>query len=543
MIVTATPAAAHARLLGTDPAEDAVVATRPETVRLTFDQPVRAIDGGTVLYAADREPRTLPATADGAVLLVALPGDLGPGSYLLGWRAGSEDSHPISGVLEFSIGHRGPPPAGPQPDTAEVAEPFRILAQAAAYLGLLLVIGLAVFDALATITPRPEPVEGQASTRPEPVEGPGPVRLGTSTSSARDEAQLRRRLELGGGAVGLAGWIGIAVITARTGAPLVPALGSVLLAAAGLGLLFAAPDRGTRAGRVLVGAGAVVAAAAALPLGHGAAKGPAWLMLPADLLHVLTGGLWLGGLVGLVILLASARVREPEAAAALPYAKVLDRFSIVAVTALVLLAGSGTVQTLLILPEPRALFDTGYGRVLLVKIGLTAVAVVLAAGHHYRMLPRVRAARTGTAALRRLRRGVLNEAAILALAVVTAGVLVGLSPVPAEPGPPVRDFTVRLDMITVRGHLDPGRIGGNVVEMTIVDAEGRQTRTAESPRLRAIHRASGLGPIDGTTSPAAAGSYRASLDLPLAGTWRFEISVRTSTFAEPVATVDVEITP
>lgn len=529
-MVTATPAAAHARLIGTDPAEDAVVTTRPAAVRLTFDQPVRPVDGGTVLYAADRAPRTLPATADGAVLQIALPDDLGPGTYLLGWRAGSEDSHPISGVLEFSIGHRGPPPAGPQPEAAEVAEPFRILAQAAAYLGLLLAIGLAVFDALATIT------------RPEPVEGPGPVRLGTSTSSVRDEAGLRHRLELVGGAVGLAGWIGVAVITGRTGAPLVPALGSVLLAAGGLGLLHGAPDRGSRAGRLVVGAGAVIAAAAALPLGHGAAKGPAWLMLPADLLHVLTGALWLGGLTGLVILLGAARIRSPGVAAALPYAKVLARFSILAATALVLLATTGVVQTLLIVPEPRALIDTGYGRVLLVKIGLTAVAAVLAARNHYRVLPRVREARTGTAALRRLRRGALNEAAILALAVITAGVLVGLSPVSATPRPPTHDFTVRLDQITVRGHVDPGRVGGNVVELTIVDSAGRQTRTAEAPRLRAVHRASGLGPIDGTTSPVAAGSYRSTLELPLAGTWRFEISARTSTFAEPVATVDVEIT-
>lgn len=519
MIVTATPAAAHARLLGTDPAEDAVVATRPDAVRLTFDQPVRPIEGGTVLYAADRPPRPLPATADGAVLRVDLPADLGPGSYLLGWRAGSEDSHPISGVLEFSIGHRGPPPAGPQPEPAAVAEPFRIVAQAAAYLGLLLALGLAVFDALtAAVLPRP------TAGRERPA----------------GEARLRRRLELAGGAVGLAGWIGVAVITGRTGAPLVPALGSVLLAAGGLGLLHSAPDRGSRAGRLFVGAGAVVAAAAALPLGHGVAKGPAWLMLPADLLHVLTGGLWLGGLAGLVILLAS--VRAAHVSAALPYAKLLDRFSIIAATALVLLAASGVVQTLLILPEPRALIDTGYGRVLLVKIGVTAVAAVLATTNHYRLLPRIRAARNGTAAFRRLRRGALNEAAILALAVITAGVLVGLSPVPAAPRPPTRDFTVHLDLITVRGHLDPGRVGGNVVDLTIVDAEGRQTRTAESPRLRAIHRASGLGPIDGTTSPVTAGSYRASLDLPLAGVWQFEISARTSRFAEPVATVDVEIT-
>ena len=525
VIITAAPASAHARLVSTDPAEDAVVATRPDAVRLTFDQAVQTVAEGVTLFSADRAPRPLTGTAVGATVQIPLPDDLAPGTYLIGWRVRSEDSHPISGVLEFSIGHRGPPPLGPQLTATDAAEPFRIVAQSLAYLGLLGAIGLAVFDGVLAGVP--------AAAR---------TRRGT---------RLRHRLERIGMAAAVVGAIGLAVIAGVTGAPIFEPLLVVLLVVCGLALVLAVPDRGTRVGRLLAGSGVVIAAASVLPVGHSRTEEPGWLMLPADLLHVLTGGIWLGGLIGLVIVLSSMREAGPDQEVdAGPVATVLGRFSVLAGTALVALAVTGTVQALLILPEPRALIDTGFGRTLLVKIGLTAVAAVIALDNHFRLAPRVRAAGAGTAGVRMLRRAAINEAAVIGLAVVTAGVLVGLSPVlggpetrPDEPGERSQEFTAKLDTVTVQGHLEPGRVGGNAVDWTIVDAKGRTARLVGIPRLRAFHRASGLGPIVGTTTSLAARSYRTSLDLPLAGTWRFELSARVSEFAEPVTEVEVEVAP
>ncbi|WP_152362665.1 copper resistance CopC/CopD family protein [Microlunatus speluncae] len=524
VMVTAAPASAHARLIGTDPAEDAVLPARPAAVVLTFDQTIQAVTDGVTLFAADRPPRPLPATAVGPTLQVPLPDDLGQGTFLVGWQVRSDDAHPISGVLEFSIGHRGPPPTGPQPTATDTAEPYRIVAQALAYLGLLVAIGLAVFDGVLASVP--------------------------AAARVRRDTRLRHRLEWTGAAAAIAGTIGLAVVAGVTGAPIFTPLLVVLLVASGLALLLAVPDRGHRAGRILAGCGAVIAAASVLPIGHTRTKGPAWLMLPADLLHVLVGAIWLGGLIGLVIVLGSTRNERSDEPDAGPAATVLARFSVLAGTAVVLLAVTGTVQALLILPEPRALIDTGYGRTLLVKIGLTAVAAAIAFDNHFRLAPRVHATGAGTAGVRMLRRAAINEAAIIALAVVTAGVLVGLSPNlddrsprPGESGDRAREFTATLDTVTLQGRVEPGRVGGNAVEWTIVDAKGRTARLVETPRLRAIHRASGLGPIVGTTAPSAAGSYRSTLDLPLAGTWRFEFSARMSEFAEPVTEVEIEIAP
>lgn len=534
LLLAASEAAAHARLVGTDPAADAVLPTRPAVARLQFDEPVQPVAAGVQLHRADLPPQPLPARSVGETVELTLPEDLGQGTFLISWKVRSADSHPISGVLEFSVGHRGPPPTGPRPSGADVAEPFRVAAQTLGYLGLLAATGLALVDVLAAGVP------GVAALRER-------------------SARRRRRWEAVGTGLALSGSVGLTVLAGLTGASIVDALLALLLVALGLSLLLAAPDRTGRHGRLMVGCGSLVAAASVLPVGHTRTEQPAWLMLPADLLHVLTGGIWFGGLLGLVLLLGAALGRRGPGGTfdTGPAAVLLGRFSLLAGVAVVLLALTGTVQAVLILPAPAALADTGYGRVLLVKLGLTAVAAGIAAVNHFRVVPRVLAARSGSAATRRLRRAVLNEAAIIALAVVTAGVLVGLSPNVAEPPAVPREFTAQLASATVRGRVNPGRVGGNAMEWTIVDASGRTVPVVATPRVRAFHEPSGTGPLvgdtqwvplgattrgPGGTTAHRAGSYRTSLDLPLAGTWRIEIAARLSTYDEPVTEIRVEIT-
>lgn len=534
LLISAQPAAAHARLLETDPAEGAVVPTRPDQVTLTFDQPITPIDEGFELYSADRPPRPIEATASGASVHVVLPDDIGQGTFLITWRVRSEDSHVISGVLEFSIGQPGPPPTGPALSVDALTEPVQIGFQALAYLGLLTAIGLAIFDSI--LATRPAARIGQPGQR------------------------FRRRTERMGAIAGMAGPIGIAVLAGVRGVSIIEPLVAVLLAVAGLSLLLATPDRRTVAGRIMITAGAVLAASSVLPVGHSRSAGPAWLMMPADVLHVLTGAIWFGGLLGLVILLIRTLARPGPDTDPQPTATVVGRFSMLAGASLVTLAATGTVQALLILPEPQALTETNYGRTLLVKIGLTLVAAAIASYNHFWLVPQVRDVRTRTDGVAKLRRTALNEVAIIALAVVTAGVLVGQSPVTDEPGPSQpREFTAALGQsrvqgqFKVQGRIEPARVGGNTVEWSIVDAAGRKARPVELPRLRAFHRASGLGPLvaatttggaPGTTTPDGAGwSYRSTLDLPLSGTWRIELAARLSKFDEPVTQIEIEIAP
>jgi copper transport protein len=180
--------------------------------------------------------------------------------------------------------------------------------------------------------------------------------------------------------------------------------------------------------------GALGAAAAVLIVpgaaGHAAQTSPRGLTLGFDWAHLAAASVWLGGLIGLLVLAASLPARTRVAA----LAHVVPRFSNVALGSVTLLAAGGIGETVDHLPAVNALWETGFGRAILVKSGLFAAAVLLAAGNLLRSKPRLASARVrpeaGVTAAGLLRTLVGGETAILAATVFAAGVLTSLAPPP-----------------------------------------------------------------------------------------------------------------
>jgi copper transport protein len=142
------PAWAHASLIGTDPADGALLPAAPAAITLTFNEPVSVDDGGVrLLDATGAELPSSSRAVDNTVVIT--PGALGTGTVIVSWRVISADSHPISGGLTFAIGERS---AGPV--AIPTAEPdgfvgiVTAILQAAAYLGVLAACGLIAFDVL-----------------------------------------------------------------------------------------------------------------------------------------------------------------------------------------------------------------------------------------------------------------------------------------------------------------------------------------------------------------------------------------------------------
>src|SRR5581483_11378111 len=106
-------AAAHARLVGSKPADGAVVATPPSDVRLLFDDRIRPAGGD---LAVDSRGRSVLAGAahrlggNPRALVIPLRPSLTRGSYTVRWRVVSDDGHLISGVLAFAVGAGSAPP-------------------------------------------------------------------------------------------------------------------------------------------------------------------------------------------------------------------------------------------------------------------------------------------------------------------------------------------------------------------------------------------------------------------------------------------------
>ncbi|MGZ8751588.1 MAG: copper resistance CopC/CopD family protein, partial [Acidimicrobiia bacterium] len=106
--VGAAPASAHAVLEGTDPGAGGQVAQPPRAITLQYTEAVEASLGAIRLYD-DRGARIdvgRPEHPDGRGNEVrsSVP-DLDNGSYVVTWRVTSADAHPIRGAFTFTVGN------------------------------------------------------------------------------------------------------------------------------------------------------------------------------------------------------------------------------------------------------------------------------------------------------------------------------------------------------------------------------------------------------------------------------------------------------
>ena len=105
LLADASPAGAHATLIGTVPAADAMLDAAPGAVELQFDEPVEVTDGAVQVFGpgGERVDRGTVDTDDGMTLRAPLDaGDTG--TYTVAWRVTSEDSHTITGSFVFHHG-------------------------------------------------------------------------------------------------------------------------------------------------------------------------------------------------------------------------------------------------------------------------------------------------------------------------------------------------------------------------------------------------------------------------------------------------------
>ncbi|WKX71634.1 FixH family protein [Streptomyces sp. XD-27] len=380
----AAPAAAHAALTGTDPAQGSVLPDAPERVTLTFSEGVLlSKDSVRVLDPhAKRVDTGRPGHVDGAssTASVALRSGLPDGTYTVAWQAVSEDSHPVGGAFTFSIGAPSKTsvsvPTTAEPDAA--VDLLYGIARYAAYAGFAALVGGCLFAGVCR------------SARPVArVAAGGWVTLFTATLLQL----LLRGPYVNGDGVGAALDLGALddVLSTKPGAALLSRLLLLGAAAVFLAVLFGTYARqnaaeqesekesmaARRARRDLafgLGIGGAVVAAglgATWAMAEHASVGiQPWLAMPVDVAHLLAVAVWLGGLLAL---LTTLRAGEPVPAAA------VRRFSRMAFGAVLVLVATGLYQSWRQVGSWDALTRTEYGKWLLVKVGLVAALVAVAA--------------------------------------------------------------------------------------------------------------------------------------------------------------------
>ncbi|MFJ8111316.1 copper resistance CopC/CopD family protein [Streptomyces sp. NPDC096132] len=385
LLAGAGPAAAHAKVRGTDPAEGGVVKTAPSEVTMTFTEDMTLLDDSIKVLDPDGRRVDVGTTehvgSDRATARVALQSDLGDGTYTVSWKAVSADSHPIGEAFVFSIGKPSPTKAV-VPDTTPgggLAGTLYSAARFVAYLGYVLMVGTAAF--LLVCWPA-----GARLRRTRRLLLAGWTTL---LLSGLGLLALRAPYTTGEG-------LGRAVAFDALRATLDTEAGSafmvrlLLLAGAGMFLVVVAgsegrpadtadgeprgtrPSPGQRTPAVIV-AGGLIAAALAYTwaiTGHAAAGPRTALAVTVDALHLVAVALWLGGLAALITVLFRAREGSEVPAEA------VVRFSRLAFVSVALLAGTGLYQSWRLVGSWDALLSSRFGTLLLLKSA--AVALVLA---------------------------------------------------------------------------------------------------------------------------------------------------------------------
>lgn len=181
----------------------------------------------------------------------------------------------------------------------------------------------------------------------------------------------------------------------------------------------AARRRPGRAATTAVAVSAVVMLMAPVLTGHTRTQQPVWLIMLADGVHLLAGAFWVGGVIGLVLLLATGS-QEESAETALA---VVNRFSRGALLSVLALGGSGLLMASMILSAPAELLTDAYGRTLLLKLAVAGAICVVAAWNRLRLLPRLGGDPDSASVWSQLRRSLAYETALLALVLALTGAL------------------------------------------------------------------------------------------------------------------------
>jgi copper transport protein len=281
---------AHAVLLESSPAANAVLAVAPERVVLRFNEPIRPAVV-RLLRAQDATFVDLgrPEVTDTEMRL-PLPAALADGSYVLSYRVASADGHPVVGSFVFAIGAPGGP-APPTVGSADGVEGFWSAAVVAAralwYGTLLLAAGQALFLALLPVPAEiAAPIRGALGWLALAALIAGIALLGATGGTLHGGAP--------GVLLGLAPW--------RT-ALASPVAARIAVAATGLAILGLASRRPSRHQRPAMLAGAALAALSFAVSGHAASAGPAWITRPALILHALCAAYWVGAFAPLLLAL------------------------------------------------------------------------------------------------------------------------------------------------------------------------------------------------------------------------------------------------
>ncbi|MEP7045710.1 MAG: copper resistance protein CopC [Ilumatobacteraceae bacterium] len=515
VLAPAQQASAHAGLVASVPAANAVLESGPPDIELDFNESidfeladVELYDQGAKLIATGA-PQSI---TDDTVVQVSVPA-IGNGVYVVVWRVPSADGHVVDGVFSFQV--------GAQSDGIDVGALIdKVSGNAAANstvgrldtgARLLALIGLVVM-----------------------------IGGGLLAMQSADSASNRMLLWLAWvfllvGSLGSFGLYGAKVVAGAPSAAIDPSVwskvvgshtASVLLVRAilvlALGVLLSTFAR--RASDVWRGAALALGVALVFTyssVGHAYAQDPAPLWVAVDAVHLTAISLWIGGLLmfafGSTVWLTDAGSE-----------RIVRRFSVTAMVAVPVIVATGIAQTVKLAGTLDDVTSTSWGRTLLVKVAV--VTVLVAVGGVSQWLLR----NDGPSALKR---NVLVEALIGIAVIGLAAALVALPP-QSVAASKVFTNTLTNSGVIADVTVTPGRVGQNEVHLIITPPGG----SIDPVLSTTVKAALGSGfEVPATLETIAPNHYTGTITLTAAGDWSLQITVEPTQGRSVVLTSSIPI--
>ncbi|MFZ4585277.1 MAG: copper resistance CopC/CopD family protein [Acidimicrobiia bacterium] len=526
VLAIAAPASAHATLESVDPAPGTVSQRAPTQLTLRFNEPVSAPGGSIRCFDGNgKRIDTGAPKYDGVVVTMKFPKQLRDSGYVCTWRITSADGHAVTGTTNFTVGTEAS--AGLDSLSARVLNQVAndplvttllSIASGVTYAGLALLIGPAFFLAQFASGWR---------TRPRPrlllAIGWSATLLGSVATLLLDGPYIEGR---GVGAM----FDGPVLGTALDGRVGQAALARIVITVGSAALVrsLQTPDelrRWWRPAAAVTGTALAVTVAAS---GHSTAGSlaPVWIVVAA--LHVVAMSIWLGGLA----LLVAESLPSGEQDADLRTG--LQRFSPIALTAVIIIAITGVMQAYREVETIDALVSTTYGAILLAKIAAFIVAIAIAANVR-------RAARSDDAEVPPSARKLLAiECAFAVVALALTAALTSTTPAKtayAQQGATAFITAKSLDFdVSLTAATDQGR----QLHVLVLDHRtGQQTAVDE---LAVIWSKGELGPIESPVSKVADGHYVVdTVQLPGTGEWTLTLRARTGNFNQTVGVTKLRV--
>ena len=409
-------ALAHVTLLSSDPVTQSRLDTPPSAVRLRFNQPVTISSNAIEVLAPDGTvlSGTVRTEDDGYVVVAPVSGLARGNGYTVRWRVIGDDGHSPAGVFTFGVGIAAPPP------TDAVGASGTTWRDDLARWGL--------FAALALLI------------------GPLVVRLVILGGSSVPGALEHRFHVVSVVAAFLVIDVGIAAFVLRASNALQLPIADFpygdlqpFAEKTRFGVAFLVMTSGSGSSRRSSSSpGSSIASRCAGPRscsrspscrgsrspGHQATEPNAnWISEVADFLHLVAASVWVGGLAALAFLVW-------------PVAPALRRtaflgFARLAVVLVAVMVLAGAYLALVRLAEVSDLWDTLYGRFLLLKVATVGVALTWGAVHHFVVRPRLEAGEDPD-----VHPSLVGEVAVAFAVLLAAAILTNVAPPPVDTGTP-----------------------------------------------------------------------------------------------------------